>query len=80
MTTALLLLLFGTEAAAEATPAIRCLRVQDGFISMRLRGSIEEDLDWAEPELECTGMSAYHRLECPRPTRGHQKRGVEKQA
>jgi hypothetical protein len=57
MTTALLLLLFGAEAAAEASPAIRCLPAQDGFISMRLRGSIEEDLEWAEPELECTGMS-----------------------
>ncbi len=51
------MLLLGTEAAAEASPAIRCLPGQDGFISMRLRGSIEEDLDWAEPELKCTGMS-----------------------
>jgi hypothetical protein len=57
MTTALLLLLLGTEAATGASPAIRCLPGQDGFISMRLRGSIEEELDWAEPELECTGMS-----------------------
>ena len=60
MTAALLLLLvLKTEApaAAEAPPAIRCLPEQDGFITMRLRGSIEEELDWAEPELECTGMS-----------------------
>jgi hypothetical protein len=57
MATALLLLLLGTEAAAGASPAIRCLPAQDGFISMRLRGSIEAEIDWAEPELACTGMS-----------------------
>jgi hypothetical protein len=57
MTTALLLLLLGTEAATAESPAIRCLPERDGFISMRLRGSIEEELDWTEPELECSGMS-----------------------
>jgi hypothetical protein len=59
MTTALLLLLLGLSppAAAEAPPALRCLPAQDGFITMRLRGSIEEDIHWSEPLLACTGMS-----------------------
>jgi hypothetical protein len=59
MVAALLLLLLGpgSEAAAEALPATRCLPGRDGFIKMRLRGSIEEEIHWSEPELECTGMS-----------------------
>jgi hypothetical protein len=62
MTAALLMLLLGAEspAAAEipAAPAApRCLPAQDGFLSMRLRGSIEEDVHWTEPALECTGMT-----------------------
>lgn len=54
-----LLLLFGQQlpAAAEASPALRCLPGKDGFLTMRLRGSIEEDVHWQEPALECTGMS-----------------------
>ena len=36
---------------------MRCLPDRDGFISMRLRGSIEQDVHWTEPALECTGMS-----------------------
>lgn len=41
---------------AEPEQADRCLPGGDGFLSMRLRGSIEADLVWREPELECTGM------------------------
>ena len=41
----------------EPVPAVRCLPDRDGFISMRLRGSIEQDVHWTEPALECTGMS-----------------------
>ena len=54
-----LLLLLGqpAPAAAEATPALRCLPAHDGFLTMRLRGSIEEEIHWTEPGLECTGMS-----------------------
>jgi hypothetical protein len=54
-----LLLLLGeaAPAAAEASPPLRCLPTHDGFLRMRLRGSIEEDIHWAEPSLECTGMS-----------------------
>lgn len=44
-------------AVVEATPALRCLPAQDGFITMRLRGSIEQEVRWTEPALECTGMS-----------------------
>jgi hypothetical protein len=42
--------------ALPATPAERCLPDDTGFLSMRLRGSIEADVDWREPELDCTGM------------------------
>jgi hypothetical protein len=38
-------------------PADRCLPGEAGFLSMRLRGSIEAEIDWREPELDCTGMS-----------------------
>ncbi len=58
MTIALLLLLLAPQglAGAEASPALRCLPAHDGFLTMRLRGSIEEDVHWTEPALECTGM------------------------
>jgi hypothetical protein len=58
MTASWLLALLATQpAAAPATPAApRCLPAQDGFITMRLRGSIEQDVHWTEPALECTGM------------------------
>lgn len=59
MTAAALLLLLGQQAlaAAAASPELRCLPGHDGFLTMRLRGSIEEDVHWQEPALECTGMS-----------------------
>jgi hypothetical protein len=62
MTAVLLMLLLGAEAPAAAetpalAPAPRCLPARDGFLTMRLRGSIEEDVHWTEPALECTGMS-----------------------
>lgn len=59
MLAALLLLTLGTtpEGALIAPPAPRCLPDQDGFLAMRLRGGIEEDLRWTEPALACTGMS-----------------------
>ena len=50
MIAALLLLL----AAAEAG---RCLPDDAGFLTLRLRGSIEADIDWRGPALDCTGMS-----------------------
>jgi len=58
MLAALLLTLGTTPAAAIATPpALRCLPDQAGFLEMRLRGNIEEDVRWTEPALACTGMS-----------------------
>ena len=59
MTAIALLLLLGQQplTAAEVPPALRCLPGKDGFLTMRLRGSIEEDVHWQEPALECTGMS-----------------------
>ncbi|MEX0733211.1 MAG: DUF192 domain-containing protein [Steroidobacteraceae bacterium] len=56
---AALSLLLGQQslAAAAAAPAARCLPGQDGFLSMRLRGSIEEEVRWTEPALDCAGMS-----------------------
>jgi hypothetical protein len=44
------------EPPLPATAAERCLPDNAGFLSMRLRGNIESDVDWRELELECTGM------------------------
>jgi hypothetical protein len=44
----------------ELLPAIEtdaCLPGHDAFLSMRLRGNIEADVHWREPELDCTGMA-----------------------
>lgn len=49
MTAALLLLLL--PAAADG-----CLPGNAGFLTMRLRGSIETEIHWREPELDCNGM------------------------
>ena len=59
MIAALLLLLLMPQAGAPAAalPAVRCLPDNDGFLTMRLRGSIEREVRWTEPALECTGMS-----------------------
>ena len=59
MVAALLLLTLGTTPAAaiESPPAQGCLPDRGGFLAMRLRGSIEEDVHWTEPQLACTGMS-----------------------
>ncbi|MGB5132727.1 MAG: hypothetical protein WBO00_08930 [Steroidobacteraceae bacterium] len=55
------LLLLGLPDAAIETPAQvaaaqHCLPDHSGFLSMRLRGSIEAQVEWREPELACTGM------------------------
>ena len=59
MTVAALLLLVGQagSAAMGAAPELRCLPGQEGFLTMRLRGSIEEEVRWTEPALACEGMS-----------------------
>jgi len=59
MKAAALLLLVGQAgaAAAGAAPELRCLPGQAGFLTMRLRGSIEEEVRWTEPGLACEGMS-----------------------
>ena len=50
MIAALLLLL--------ADPVLaRCLPGDAGFLTMRLRGSIEAEIRWRGPDLDCTGMS-----------------------
>jgi hypothetical protein len=54
---AILLLLAQQPIAVPDPPVARCLPGEAGFLSMRLRGSIEEDVSWREPELDCTGMS-----------------------
>lgn len=55
-----LLLLGSAASAVPQTPAAateeHCLPDDAGFLSMRLRGSIEADIEWREPELHCTGM------------------------
>ncbi len=43
--------------AAPEVAAERCLPGDAGYLSMRLRGSIDAELDWREPQLACTGMS-----------------------
>lgn len=57
MPPALLLVLLGTAAPVPASAERQCLPGADGFIAMRLQGSIDEDIRWAEPELACTGMA-----------------------
>jgi hypothetical protein len=61
MVGAAILLLLAQQPIASPltpeTPIARCLPGQEGFLSMRLRGSIEADVSWREPELGCTGMS-----------------------
>jgi hypothetical protein len=59
MAAALLLLALAASPAevAPGPPALQCLPAHDGFLAMRLRGSIEADLRWAEPALTCAGMS-----------------------
>ena len=59
MIAALLLPLLLPQAgpSPETPPALRCLPDQGGFITMRLRGSIEQEVRWTEPALECTGMT-----------------------
>ena len=58
MTAAALLLLLGQQAVAapDLAGGIRCLPDQSGFLTMRLRGSIDAEVRWREPELDCTGM------------------------
>lgn len=56
------LLLLGLPVAAIEPPAkqdpaaTQCLPDHAGFLTMRLRGSIDADIDWREPQLACTGM------------------------
>ena len=45
------LIFFLLPAAAD-----QCLPGDAGFLSMRLRGSIEAEIRWREPALECDGM------------------------
>jgi hypothetical protein len=55
MTLAALLVVVGQAAAAP--PELGCLPGQDGFLTMRLRGSIEEDIQWSGPALACEAMA-----------------------
>jgi uncharacterized membrane protein (UPF0127 family) len=55
-TVAILVLLAQQSLPAAAAPTVKCLPGEDGFLTMRLRGSIEADVRWREPELDCTGM------------------------
>jgi len=55
--TILALALAQPAIAPPSPPADRCLPGDAGFLSMRLRGSIEAEIDWREPDLDCTGMS-----------------------
>lgn len=57
MTPAAVLALTLMQPAMASAPADRCLPGDAGFLSMRLRGSIEAEIRWQEPELDCTGMS-----------------------
>lgn len=50
MIAALFLLLAASDAG-------HCLPDDTGFLTMRLRGSIEAEIDWRAPDLVCTGMS-----------------------
>lgn len=51
-----LLLLPVETLSASPAPSERCLPGGAGFLSMRLRGSIDAEIRWREPGLECSGM------------------------
>jgi hypothetical protein len=53
----LALLLAQSPGVPPAAAAGRCLPGGAGFLSMRLRGSIDAEIRWGAPELDCTGMS-----------------------
>jgi hypothetical protein len=55
---AALLMLLGQQVVAEPRVAggSHCLPDQSGFLTMRVRGSIEAEIRWREPQLDCTGM------------------------
>jgi len=53
---ALLIALPAGPAAGAAGPDRACLPDGSGFVSARLRGALEADLEWKQPELECSGM------------------------
>jgi hypothetical protein len=59
MTVAAFLLLVGQAGSATlgTAPELRCLPGQEGFLTMKLRGSIEQEVRWTEPALACEGMS-----------------------
>jgi hypothetical protein len=58
MTLAALMVVVGqAAAAASASPELGCLPGKDGFLTMRLRGSIEEDIHWTGPALDCEAMA-----------------------
>jgi hypothetical protein len=57
VTPAVILALLLAPPAATAPAADRCLPDDAGFLTMRLRGSIEAEIRWQEPDLDCTGMS-----------------------
>jgi hypothetical protein len=51
------LALAGAQEAAHAPPvAATCLEEGGGFLSARLRGEIDADIDWHQPQLSCSGM------------------------
>jgi len=52
-----MLALAGPQGATESPPvAASCLGDGRGFLTARLRGELNVDLDWHQPELTCTGM------------------------
>lgn len=54
---ALLIALQAGAAAEAAEPAPACLPDGSGYLIARLGGAVEADLDWKQPELECSGMA-----------------------
>ena len=58
MNVAALLMLVGQQVVVEPRVAggSHCLPDQSGFLTMRVRGSIEAEIRWLEPQLDCTGM------------------------
>lgn len=55
--TAALLISLGGGSAADTAPTVpSCLPDGSGFLTARLRGAIEADVDWRGSGLDCTGM------------------------
>ncbi len=44
-----------TDSSADSSAATGCFTGAEGYLRARLRGAVNLDLDWKNPEMECAG-------------------------